>query len=148
MSLAPSRYKAGFLTIYKRHIIARPTNICIVNVCASIFLAFLLSPCPLAIAQRGAPPVANRFVNAATSVISGNVTPTPVRATPAASPGICPIYILSTTLYITCTSCAIVSGTACDIISELIFPSPKFPLDVLMCDIILPSLLQISISIV
>ena len=70
-----------------------------------------LLPRPLAIEQRGAPPIPKRFAKAITIVIIGKVTPTPVSAILEPSE-ILPIYILSITLYSILISCAKVIGTA------------------------------------
>ena len=77
----------------------------------SILSASSLSPLPMAIDAFGAPPDATSAAKAETTSIIGRQTPTPVRAR-LPSPGICPRYILSTTLYSMLIICATTVGTA------------------------------------
>ena len=68
-----------------------------------------MSPLPMAMDARGAPPIPGIQLNAAVIMIMGNVMPMPPRAM-VPTPGICPIYILSTMLYRALTSWAMVMG--------------------------------------
>ncbi len=63
-----------------------------------IFSAVFLSPFPRLIPQRGVPPEPANAANAVTRVRMGKHIPSPVSALEP-EPGMCPIYILSITLY-------------------------------------------------
>ena len=76
-----------------------------------IFSAPSLSFFPIKILALGAPPIPIRAAKADTIIIIGKQTPSPVNAA-APSPGMCPIYILSTILYSALTTCEMIDGTA------------------------------------
>ena len=63
-----------------------------------IFSAAPLSFFPIIIEALGAPPIDTNAAKADIAIITGIVTPTPVKASEPIL-GICPIYILSTILY-------------------------------------------------
>ena len=63
------------------------------------------------IEARGAPPMAASAANALTTMMRGKHTPNPVSAK-APSFGMCPMYMRSTMLYRTLTTCAVMAGTA------------------------------------
>ena len=62
-----------------------------------ISLAFSVLFLPRSMENSGEPPMPNRFAKAVTMEMMGKVSPSPVRALPAAS-GRRPMYIRSTTL--------------------------------------------------
>ena len=71
--------------------------ICNTKQLPSIYSAALLSPRPMAMDARGAPPMDTRAAKADTTIMIGMHTPRPVRASEPPS-AIWPIYILSTIL--------------------------------------------------
>ncbi|CCY80402.1 uncharacterized protein BN473_01295 [Prevotella sp. CAG:1185] len=76
-----------------------------------VFPALCLSPCPRAMAARGAPPPLTTAENAEIRIMIAPVTPIPANAS-VPMPGIWPIYILSTKLYNKFTICAATDGSA------------------------------------
>lgn len=76
-----------------------------------VFAAESLSPLPIKIEARGAPPALINAAKAETINIIGIQTPMPVSAK-SPSTFIWPMYILSTMLYSIFISCAVMVGTA------------------------------------
>ena len=91
-----------------------------------ISAAFLSSPSPLVMEKRGAPPEETKPAKALIKEIRGKATPTPERVR-VPSPGICPINILSTMLYVTLTSSAKNMGAAILNICTGTLPFEKSP---------------------
>ena len=91
-----SSRKVLFMTVAARLRCASPSSCC---------------AAPRAIENSGMPPVPNRFANAVTISRIGKVRPTPVSALTESS-GIWPMYMRSTILYRTLTSCATTIGMA------------------------------------
>ena len=88
--LAPNRYNSGFRNIRPIPIRSPPVKRSIEHEFPITFSAFSSSWLPLAMEQRGAPPIPNKLANAVMIVIIGSARPIPVSAF-ADTPCKCPI---------------------------------------------------------
>ena len=93
-SLAPNAISNGLSQMNKTMVSIAEMIICIAKQPPSIFSADSLSPFPMQIDARGAPPEATSAANAEIIRIIGMQMPIPVSAK-LPSPGMCPIYTLS-----------------------------------------------------
>ena len=125
-SSAPITISTMFIKENKRTIRNRDTRRRKEMDVSRISEAFLSSPSPLVMEKRGAPPEETKPAKALIKEIRGKATPTPERAR-VPSPGICPINILSTMLYVTLTSSAKNMGAAILNICTGTLPFEKSP---------------------
>ena len=80
MSLAPKRYKRGFLNSKQTPAITTPDNKSREKEFPMIHFARSVSRAPLAIENKGAPPIPKRLAKAVMIVMTGRVSPIPVKA--------------------------------------------------------------------
>ena len=123
-SLAPNNSRIGWPNIRITAVSTIAIKTSIVVQLPSIFSAVSLSPFPIIIEARGAPPMLTSAANAEMAIITGIVTPTPVKALGPTS-GMWPIYIRSTMLYMTLMICASMAGSASLKRSFPILPFPR-----------------------
>ena len=93
-SLAPKSIIIFLPKTKKIEVNIKAVKISIVVQLPKIFSAFSLSPLPILIDARGAPPILTRAAKAEIHTITGIATPTPVKADGPIF-FICPMYILS-----------------------------------------------------
>ena len=110
-SLAPNMRSSGWPKIRMTAVRTSAMRTSMVVQFPRIFSALSFSPFPIMMEALGAPPMLTRAAKAEIAMMSGMVTPTPVRASGPMSL-ICPMYIRSTILYMTLMIWATMAGRA------------------------------------
>ena len=111
LALAPNISRILRPKVRKKAVSTTATTIRAVVQLPRIFSASSFLPLPSMMDALGAPPMLTRAAKAEMAMMTGKVTPTPVRAL-APTPGRWPMYIRSTMLYNTLIIWAVMAGIA------------------------------------
>ena len=110
-SLAPNSHRTGLPQIWNATVSTALSSSMAAVQLPRIRSAMGLSPLPIKIEARGAPPMLTSAANAENIIITGIATPMPVSAAGPVS-GIWPMYIRSTILYSRLITWAVMAGSA------------------------------------
>ena len=124
LPLAPNISRMLLPKVRKNTVSTRATAIRAVVQLPRMFSASSFLPFPSMMDALGAPPMLTRAAKAEMAMMTGNVTPTPVRAL-APTPGRWPMYMRSTMLYKTLMIWAVMAGTASLNSSRPTLPEPR-----------------------